>query len=235
MPTGCASCRARSTVRSWPTRRSASSWWARSSTWTRRVSSRPSCSTSSSCRWSRRPRPARSTNADVLEELAIMHPLPAAILEHRQLAKLKGTYLDALPREINRAHRAHPHQVRAGRGGHRAPVVERARTCRTSRSAPSSVARSARAFVAAPGFRIFAADYSQIELRVLAHMSGDPELDEAFSENDARAHRTAQALFGGRARARDARPACRRQDRQLRGHLRADAVRSGAQPAHRAR
>jgi DNA polymerase-1 len=145
-----------------------------------------------------RTKTARSTNADVLEELAILHPLPAAILEHRQLAKLKGTYLDALPREINprtgRIHTKFEQAVAAtGRLSSNDPNLQNI-PIRTE------LGRSIRsAFVAAPGFRIFAADYSQIELRVLAHMSADPELTEAFTQAGADVHvRTAQALFGGK-------------------------------------
>ncbi len=144
-----------------------------------------------------RTKTARSTNADVLEELAILHPLPAAILEHRQLAKLKGTYLDALPRDINprtgRIHTKFEQAVAAtGRLSSNDPNLQNI-PIRTE------LGRSIRsAFVAAEGFRIFAADYSQIELRVLAHLSGDPELSAAFREEGADVHvRTAQALFGG--------------------------------------
>ncbi|MDB4974332.1 MAG: polymerase [Myxococcaceae bacterium] len=143
-----------------------------------------------------RTKTARSTNADVLEELAIHHPLPAAILEHRQLAKLKGTYLDALPREINprtgRIHTKFEQAVAAtGRLSSNDPNLQNI-PIRTE------LGRSIRsAFVAAEGFKMFAADYSQIELRVLAHMSSDPELSEAFTSAGADVHvRTAQALFG---------------------------------------
>ncbi|HEX5658860.1 MAG TPA: DNA polymerase I [Polyangiales bacterium] len=143
-----------------------------------------------------RTKTARSTNADVLEELAGLHALPAAILEHRQLAKLKGTYLDALPREINpktgRIHTKFEQAVAAtGRLSSNDPNLQNI-PIRTE------IGRAIRsAFVAEPGFKIFAADYSQIELRVLAHMSGDPELSAAFNEAGADVHvRTATALFG---------------------------------------
>jgi DNA polymerase-1 len=142
-----------------------------------------------------RTKTARSTNADVLEELAGLHALPAAILEHRQLAKLKGTYLDALPREINpktgRIHTKFEQAVAAtGRLSSNDPNLQNI-PIRTE------IGRAIRsAFVAEPGFKIFAADYSQIELRVLAHMSGDPELSAAFNEAGADVHvRTATALF----------------------------------------
>jgi DNA polymerase-1 len=138
---------------------------------------------------------ARSTNADVLEELAVIHPLPAAILEHRSLAKLKGTYLDALPREI---------QPRTGRI-HTKFEQAVAATGRLSSNDPNlqnipirtEIGRAIReAFVAEPGYRIFAADYSQIELRVLAHLSGDEALSSAFANADDVHVLTAQALFG---------------------------------------
>jgi DNA polymerase I len=143
----------------------------------------------------KRTKTARSTDADVLEELAIHHELPATILEHRMLAKLKSTYLDALPREINpktgRIHTDFRQTVAA--------------TGRLSSSEPnlqnipirSDVGRQIRdAFVAREGFRILSVDYSQIELRVLAHLSHDPELVSAFSTDTDVHLRTARAIFG---------------------------------------
>jgi DNA polymerase-1 len=129
-----------------------------------------------------RTKTARSTNADVLEELAVMHELPQVILEHRQLAKLKGTYLDALPREINprtgRIHTKFEQAVAAtGRLSSNDPNLQNI-PIRTE------IGRAIReAFVAEEGFSIFAADYSQIELRVLAHLSGDEILSDAFSRH----------------------------------------------------
>ena len=125
-----------------------------------------------------------------------MHPLPAAILEHRMLAKLKSTYLDALPRAGQPAHRAHPHRLPPGGGGHRPPVVDRPQPAehpdphRDRALDPRRVRRRATAT------RSSAADYSQIELRVLAHLSGDPELIEAFRAGADVHARTARALFG---------------------------------------
>jgi DNA polymerase-1 len=142
-----------------------------------------------------RTKTARSTNHDVLEELAILHPLPASILEHRSLAKLKGTYLDALPREINprtgRIHTRFDQAVAAtGRISSNDPNLQNI-PIRTE------VGRAIRdAFVAREGCAIFAADYSQIELRVLAHLSRDEALLEAFGESADVHVRTAQALFG---------------------------------------
>jgi DNA polymerase-1 len=131
----------------------------------------------------------------VLEELAIHHDLPAAILEHRMLAKLKSTYLDALPREINpKTGRIHTDFRQAV-----------AATGRLSSSDPNlqnipirtEVGRRIRdAFVPRDGCRILSMDYSQIELRVLAHLSHDAELMDAY-EKGADVHvRTARAIFG---------------------------------------
>ena len=143
----------------------------------------------------KRTKTARSTDADVLEELARKHELPAAILEHRMLAKLKNTYLDALPREINpetgRIHTDFRQTVAA--------------TGRLSSSEPNlqnipirtDIGRSIRdAFVAREGWSIMSADYSQIELRVLAHLSHDAELIEAYTKNEDVHIRTARAIFG---------------------------------------
>jgi DNA polymerase-1 len=141
-----------------------------------------------------RTKTARSTNAEVLEELAVLHPLPAAIVEHRVLAKLKGTYLDALPREINpksgRIHTKFEQAVAAtGRLSSNDPNLQNI-PIRTE------IGRLIRdAFVAEPGMLIFSADYSQIELRVLAHLSGDPVLSRAFAEQADVHVLTAQALF----------------------------------------
>ncbi|MFW6051671.1 MAG: DNA polymerase I [Myxococcota bacterium] len=142
----------------------------------------------------KRTKTARSTDAEVLEELAREHPLPAAILEHRVLAKLKSTYLDALPRVVDadtgRVHTRFNQAVAA--------------TGRLSSSEPnlqnipirSDLGRQIRtAFVAREGWEILSADYSQIELRVLAHLSRDPELCEAFDGGTDVHTRTATALF----------------------------------------
>ncbi|MGD8862759.1 MAG: DNA polymerase I [Myxococcales bacterium] len=143
----------------------------------------------------KRTKTARSTDQSVLEELAIHHDLPAAILEHRMLAKLKSTYLDALPREINpKTGRIHTDFRQAV-----------AATGRLSSSDPNlqnipirtEVGRRIRdAFVPRDGCRILSMDYSQIELRVLAHLSHDAELMDAY-EKGADVHvRTARAIFG---------------------------------------
>jgi DNA polymerase-1 len=140
---------------------------------------------------------ARSTDQGVLEELALLHPLPRAILEYRSISKLKSTYLDALPREVNpntgRIHTRYNQLVAA--------------TGRLSSSDPNlqnipirtEMGRRVRdAFVPMRGWSMFAADYSQIELRVLAHLSRDPALLDAFSRGDDVHVQTACALFSVR-------------------------------------
>jgi DNA polymerase-1 len=136
-----------------------------------------------------------STDADVLEQLAAMHPLPAKIIEYRTLTKLKGTYIDALPALVNpRTGRLHTtfHQAVAATG-------------RLSSSDPnlqnipirSDIGRKIRdAFVAEPGLRMVSADYSQIELRVLAHFCEDPAFVGAFRAGADIHRRTAAEVFG---------------------------------------
>ncbi|MCG8557221.1 MAG: DNA polymerase I, partial [Proteobacteria bacterium] len=143
----------------------------------------------------KRTKTARSTDHDVLEELSAVHELPAAVLEHRSIAKLKSTYLDALPREIDpKTGRVHTlfGQVVAATG-------------RLSSSEPNlqnipirdDIGRQVReAFVAQEGWSLLCADYSQIELRLLAHLSQDSELLAAFASGQDVHVRTACAIFG---------------------------------------
>jgi DNA polymerase I len=125
-----------------------------------------------------------STDASVLEELAEMHPLPAKIVEHRQYAKLLNTYVDALPTmvhpETKRVHASFNQVVAAtGRLSSNNPNLQNI----PIRTAEGRQIRSA--FRAGPsGWKLLAADYSQIELRVLAHFSGDETLLEAFANNE---------------------------------------------------
>jgi len=124
-----------------------------------------------------------STDADVLEELAARHPLPRLILEFRQLAKLKGTYVDALPQlvdpEDGRIHASFNQTVTAtGRLSSSDPNLQNI-PIRTDEGR-----QVRRAFVPGrAGWLLLAADYSQIELRMLAHYSGDAELGRAFAED----------------------------------------------------
>jgi DNA polymerase-1 len=136
-----------------------------------------------------------STAAEVLEELAIDHPIAAKVLEFRQIAKLKGTYADALPVLIDPATgRVHTTFNQAG-----------AATGRLSSSNPNlqnipirtELGRDIRAaFVPRPGWKLLVADYSQIELRLLAHMSGDKVLTDAFRNGEDIHTRTAAEVFG---------------------------------------
>ena len=135
-----------------------------------------------------------STAEDVLEELAEEYDLPRSVLEYRTLAKLKSTYTDKLPREVN---------VRTGRihtSYHQAVTA----TGRLSSSDPNlqnipirtpAGRRIRQAFVAAPGYRLIAADYSQIELRIMAHLSADARLLEAFHEEQDVHRATAAEVF----------------------------------------
>ena len=138
---------------------------------------------------------ARSTAADVLNELALLHELPRKVLEYRELAKLKSTYVDALPPLIEpETGRLHTRFSQTG-----------AATGRLSSSEPNlqnipvrtELSRQIRAaFVAEPGWTLLSADYSQIELRILAHFSEDPVLVEAFRTGQDIHSRTAQEVFG---------------------------------------
>ncbi|NSW77946.1 MAG: DNA polymerase I [Chthonomonadetes bacterium] len=138
---------------------------------------------------------AYSTDAEVLEQLAVEHPICRSILEYRELSKLKSTYADVLPRLV------HPATGRI----HTSFNQTVAATGRLSSSEPnlqnipirSEVGRQIRrAFVSAPGNRLLAADYSQIELRLLAHVSGDERLLQAFAEDRDIHSATAMLLFG---------------------------------------
>jgi DNA polymerase I len=142
----------------------------------------------------RRSKP-RSTAAEVLEELALTHELPRKVLEYREISKLKSTYVDALPRLIH-----------AGTGRlHTSFSQTGTATGRLTSSDPnlqnipvrSELGRQIRAeFVASPGNTLLSADYSQIELRILAHFSEDPVLVEAFRTGQDIHSRTAQDVFG---------------------------------------
>jgi DNA polymerase I len=138
---------------------------------------------------------APSTDEDVLQELAADYPLPARLLEHRSLAKLKGTYTDKLPLMVNPATgRVHTNYAQAvavtGRLSSNDPNLQNI-PIRTPEGR-----RVREAFVAPPGYVIVSADYSQIELRIMAHFSGDPGLTKAFAEGQDVHRATAAEVFG---------------------------------------
>jgi DNA polymerase I len=137
----------------------------------------------------------RSTAADILEEMSEQHALPGKVIEYREIAKLKSTYVDALPKLI------HPETGRL----HTSFSQTGTATGRLSSSDPnlqnipvrSELGREIRAaFVAEKGKLLLSADYSQIELRIMAHFSQDPVLVEAFRNGEDIHARTAQEVFG---------------------------------------
>ena len=137
-----------------------------------------------------------STDAEVLEELAPLHPLPAKLLEHRKYAKLKSTYVDALPALVDpgtgRIHTTFNQTVTAtGRLSSSDPNLQNI----PIRTQEGQQIRAA--FIPGEsGWRFVAADYSQIELRVLAHLSGDAAMKEAFASGEDIHVRTAAAVHG---------------------------------------
>ncbi len=136
-----------------------------------------------------------STDADTLEKLAAVHPLPRQLLEYRAISKLKSTYSDALPQLIEpatgRLHTSfHQALTATGRLSSTEPNLQNIPT-RTEEGR-----RIRRAFVAAPGCLMLSADYSQIELRVLAHLSGDSTLIDAFRRGEDIHARTAAEVLG---------------------------------------
>jgi DNA polymerase-1 len=136
-----------------------------------------------------------STAEDVLEELADAHALPKMILEYRGLAKLRSTYTDKLPEQINpdtgRVHTSYHQAVAAtGRLSSMDPNLQNI----PIRSPEGR--RIRQAFIAAPGHQLLAADYSQIELRIMAHLSGDEGLLRAFAEDRDIHQATAAEVFG---------------------------------------
>ena len=141
------------------------------------------------------PSGAPSTDEDVLQELALDHPLPKVILEHRGLSKLKSTYTDKLPRMIQpttgRVHTCYNQAVaNTGRLASSEPNLQ---------NIPVRTAEGRRireAFIAPPGRVIVSADYSQIELRIMAHISQDESLLAAFAANEDIHRATAAEVFG---------------------------------------
>jgi DNA polymerase-1 len=141
------------------------------------------------------PKGAPSTAEGVLEELALDFPLPKVIMQHRGLAKLKSTYTDKLPRLLNKAtgrvHTSYHQAVTAtGRLSSSDPNLQNI-PIRTEEGR-----KIRQAFIARPGYRIVAADYSQIELRIMAHLSEDKGLLQAFAEGRDIHTATAAEVFG---------------------------------------
>jgi DNA polymerase-1 len=137
---------------------------------------------------------APSTDEEVLDELAADYPLPAKLLEHRGLSKLKGTYTDKLPLMVNpQTGRVHTNYAQAvavtGRLASNDPNLQNI-PIRTPEGR-----RVREAFIAPPGHKILSADYSQIELRIMAHISEDPALLKAFSEGMDVHRATASEVF----------------------------------------
>ncbi|MBA2352512.1 MAG: DNA polymerase I [Burkholderiales bacterium] len=136
-----------------------------------------------------------STDEDVLQQLALHYPLPKLLLEYRGLSKLKSTYTDKLPRMVNaatgRVHTTYGQAVAVtGRLASNDPNLQ---------NIPVRTAEGRRireAFIAAPGAHIVSADYSQIELRIMAHISQDPRLLEAFAAGEDIHRATAAEIFG---------------------------------------
>ena len=144
-----------------------------------------------------------ATGVEVLESLAPMYPLPARILDYRQLTKLKSTYVDALPPLVNpatgRLHTTFNQTVAAtGRLSSTNPNLQNI-PIRTEEGQ-----KIRRAFVAPPGWRLVSADYSQIELRIMAHLSGDELLLAAFHSGQDVHAQTARDVFGAAAEANPA-------------------------------
>jgi DNA polymerase-1 len=143
------------------------------------------------------PSGAPSTDEEVLQQLALDYPLPKLILEYRTLAKLKSTYTDKLPRMVNpRTGRVHTSFSQAvavtGRLASSDPNLQ---------NIPVRTAEGRRiraAFTAPPGWHIVSADYSQIELRIMAHLSGDERLLDAFARGEDVHRATAAEIFGVR-------------------------------------
>lgn len=136
-----------------------------------------------------------STDEEVLSELALDYPLPRLLLEYRSLAKLKGTYTDKLPRMVNPATgRVHTHFSQATAVTGRLASAEPNLQNIPARSPEGRRIRSA--FIAPSGCSLVSADYSQIELRIMAHLSNDERLLEAFHRGEDVHRATAAEIFG---------------------------------------
>jgi DNA polymerase I len=149
----------------------------------------------------RRKGKAISTAVDVLEQLAEQHEVPKLVLEYRHLTKLKSTYVDALPSLADAESRVHTtFQAAATATGRLSSVNPNLQNIPIR----TELGREIRAaFVAAPGTQLLSADYSQIELRLLAHFSGDPLLKRAYTEDIDIHTLTASEVFGVAVEAMD--------------------------------
>ena len=135
-----------------------------------------------------------STAVDVLEELAEHHTVPALVLEYRQLAKLKSTYIDALPQLADAEGRVHTTFNQVGTATGRLSSTNPNLQNIPMRTALGREIRAA--FIAAPGNVLMSADYSQIELRLMAHFSQDPLLLNAYRTGQDIHTLTAAEVFG---------------------------------------
>ena len=136
-----------------------------------------------------------STDAEVLEQLADQHEVPRLLLEYRELEKLRSTYLDVLPSCVNRmTGRIHTTFNQTGAATGRLSSSDPNLQNIPVRSSRGEAIR--RGFVPAPGHRFVVADYSQIELRLMAHLSGDPAFTEAFRRGGDIHRETAAVIFG---------------------------------------
>ena len=170
----------------------------------------------------------------MLEQLALDYPLPKLLLEYRGIAKLKSTYTDKLPRMVNAdTGRVHTNYAQAmaitGRLASNDPNLQ---------NIPVRTAEGRRireAFIAPPGSHIVSADYSQIELRIMAHISRDASLLKAFAAGEDIHRATAAEIFGVEPARGRCRAAALRQGDQLRPDLRHVGVRPGRPARPRAR
>ena len=172
-----------------------------------------------SSRTAKRRRPAGRTNADVLEKLRWEHPIVEEVL---RVPPVREAQIDLLRRafEGHRARRAHPHELPDDRHGDGALSAPPSRICRTSPRARSSAARFRRMFVPADGCVLVDADYSQIELRLLAHIADDEAMQQAFLTGEDIHTVTAAQVFGVPTDQVTQADALAREGRQLRHRVR---------------
>ena len=186
------------------------------------------------CRPTARARPATRPTPACWPRSASMHPIVEVVERWREQSKLLNTYLDPLPGLIDER-RPPAHHLQPDHRRHRPALVDPARTCRTSPSAPPLGREIRSAFVAEPGYQLLSADYSQVELRILAHLSGEPALREAFARGEDIHRATAAQVLGKHPAELTSDGAKPRQGGQLRDHLRHQRVRPVRAAGHLAR